>query len=526
MELLMKNIHMCRQGKQAGLPVTLEEDFNVPDVRPDVEQIIQSKERIVVEQTRAENGRVVTAGFLEVSILYMDDTKDRQLHRLDTKLPFDERIAMEGLEQGETVRLSCTAEDVNVALINSRKLSVRALLGFEASVEEIYDMSAAADIRSDVLVMKQRRKLEMMQIEVQKKDILRLKEEAMIPSGKPNIREILWENIQLRSCRAVQRQEKLSVQGKLFMFVLYRGDDETGSMQWSEQVLPFVGELECGGCSEEMIPDIDMSLAQVELQAREDTDGELRLLHMEGVLELEIRLYRNEEAEILEDLYSPQKKLIAAVSEEEYESLLMKNASRCKASGKIRIQGTKPRILQICHAGGGVKIDKTEIEKDGIRIEGAVPVSILYISAEDSMPFAVLDGVLPFTHFAEVPGIDAGCRFTLRTALDQLSATMADSEEIEVKFTANLDLLVIRPQRQTCICEVEEEDYDPQELAAVPGITGYIVQEGDTLWKIARSYFLTPEQIVKMNQLESEEIKKGDRLILMKNISACSLTEA
>lgn len=49
MELLMKNIHMCRQGKQAGLPVTLEEDFNVPDVRPDVEQIIQSKERIVVE---------------------------------------------------------------------------------------------------------------------------------------------------------------------------------------------------------------------------------------------------------------------------------------------------------------------------------------------------------------------------------------------------------------------------------------------------------------------------------------------
>lgn len=141
-----------------------------------------------------------------------------------------------------------------------------------------------------------------------KMDILRLKEEAVIPSGKPNIREILWENIQLRSCRAVQRQEKLSVQGKLFMFVLYRGDDETGSMQWSEQVLPFEGELECGGCSEEMIPDIDMSLAQVELQAREDTDGELRLLHMEGVIELEIRLYRNEEAEILEDHFTRRRR--------------------------------------------------------------------------------------------------------------------------------------------------------------------------------------------------------------------------
>ena len=141
------------------------------------------------------------------------------------------------------------------------------------------------------------------------------------------------------------------------------------------------------------------------------------------------------------------------------------------------------------------------------------------------MPFAVLDGVLPFTHFAEVPGIDDKCRFTLRTALDQLSASMADSEEIEVKFTVNLDLLVIRPQKQKCICEISEEAYDPEELADVAGITGYIVQEGDTLWKIARSYFLTPAQIVRLNQLESEEIKKGDRLILMKNISGCSLTE-
>ena len=525
MELLMKNIHMCRQGKRAGLPVTLEEDFNVPDVKPDVEQMIQSKERIVVEQTRSENRRVIASGFLEVSILYLGDTKERQLYRMDTKLPFDESIIIEGLKSGEAVRLSCTAEDVNVALINSRKLSVRAVIVFEASAEEIYDISAAADVRSDFQIMKQSRKLEMMQIEVQKKDILRLKEETVIQAGKPNIKEILWENIQLRSCRVVQRKEKLAVQGKIFLFVLYRGEDETGSEQWSEQVLPFEGELECSGCSVEMIPDIEVSLAQTELQPREDTDGERRLLHLEGVLELEIRLYQNEEAEILEDVYSPQKKLIPVVEEELYESLLMKNASRCKTSGKIRIQGTKPRILQICHVTGSVKIDKTQIVQDGIQIEGAVPVSILYISAEDSMPFAVLDGVLPFTHFAEVPGIDDKCRFTLRTALDQLSASMADSEEIEVKFTVNLDLLVIRPQKQKCICEISEEAYDPEELADVPGITGYIVQEGDTLWKIARSYFLTPAQIVRMNQLESEEIKKGDRLILMKNISGCSLTE-
>ena len=45
MEILKKNIHMCRQAKRAVSQITLEEDFNVPDAKPDVEQIIQSKDR-------------------------------------------------------------------------------------------------------------------------------------------------------------------------------------------------------------------------------------------------------------------------------------------------------------------------------------------------------------------------------------------------------------------------------------------------------------------------------------------------
>ena len=54
MELLMKNIHMCRRAKQVEKQVVLEEDLNVPDAKPDVEMIIQSREHVVVEHTRAE----------------------------------------------------------------------------------------------------------------------------------------------------------------------------------------------------------------------------------------------------------------------------------------------------------------------------------------------------------------------------------------------------------------------------------------------------------------------------------------
>lgn len=48
MEVLKKNIHMYRQAKRAVSQITLEEDFNVPDIKPDVEQIIQSKAKTVI----------------------------------------------------------------------------------------------------------------------------------------------------------------------------------------------------------------------------------------------------------------------------------------------------------------------------------------------------------------------------------------------------------------------------------------------------------------------------------------------
>lgn len=524
MELLMKNIHMCRQAKQAGMQITLEDDLNVPDVRPDVELIIQSREKISLGQIRTEKDRLFVDGSMEVAILYMDDTRERQLQRLEAHLPFSTAINMEGLEAGDSVRVHYELEDLNVTLINSRKLAIRGLLSLEASVEEIYDLSAAVEVQSDREICEQRKKLELMQLEVQKKDILRLKEEMQIPSNKPDIGEILWDNIQLRGCRIHIREGVLAAEGTLFLFVLYRSGDEQQTIQWMEQILPFEGEISCSGCREDLIPLIETTLAQAELTAREDTDGEMRTLHLEGTLELEINLYGNEEAEILEDLYSPQQELLLTASEEIYERLIMKNESKCKAGGRIRIQGAKPRILQICNSNGSIRVDKVAIAADdptgvsGVRIEGAIPVSILYISSDDTMPFAVLEGMIPFSHLAEVPGISKECRVSLTSSLDQLTAAMADSEEIEVKAVIGLDLFVVQAEKQRCIHAVEEREYDLQQLEALPGITAYIVQDGDSLWQIAKAYYMTPAQIMEMNELGSETVQKGDCLILMKSV--------
>ena len=55
------------------------------------------------------------------------------------------------------------------------------------------------------------------------------------------------------------------------------------------------------------------------------------------------------------DLYSPARNLLLGTERRLCEQFVMKNASRCKASGKIQVQGAKPQVLQVAHVTGSIR---------------------------------------------------------------------------------------------------------------------------------------------------------------------------
>lgn len=66
------------------------------------------------------------------------------------------------------------------------------------------------------------------------------------------------------------------------------------------------------------------------------------------------------------------------------------------------------------------------------------------------------------------PGISGDCRYYLRTDLEQLSTTMIDSNEIEVKAVINLNAVVLARQEEEIIDEIREEDLDMEKLQSMP----------------------------------------------------------
>ena len=77
-------------------------------------------------------------------------------------------------------------------------------------------------------------------------------------------------------------------------------------------------------------------------------------------------------------------------------------------------------------------------------------------------------------------------------------------------------ILFISIEKEDILQEIQIGELDSQKLEKLPGFAIYFVKKGDTLWQIGKKYYVSVEKIKEINQLTSDEIKAGDRLLIVK----------
>ncbi len=518
MELEKKYLHMGREKGRAAAQITLDDDFNVPDTKPDLIRVIMEKGEVRLDEATLTQDHVWLKGALVFSLLYRSDQDEGKVSSMSGEIPFQESLVIDGAVEQDTVKVKWEMEDLTVGIINSRKLSVKSLVSLRAAIDEAYDEEIVVGAEGDGNVQILEKDLSVMQLFLSRKDTYRFKEEILLPSNKPNIRQTLWKSVQLRGVETRLAEGRIQIKGEALVFVLYEGEEDGGRLQWMETVLPFSGELDCGGSGDGMACDVSYDVAGIELEAKPDYDGEERMLHLEVVLDLEIRIYTEGQERVIEDLYAVNRRISPVYEDAVFERMLLKNASKCKIAEKVSVGKSQEPILQICACEGTAVAEHAEIVEGGVQVEGTLHVSILYVTADDRMPVASIKDILPFHYLIEAPGIHSGCRFQLQAGIDQLAVVMSDSSQAEVKAVLNLDCAVFERQTVKKIAGVEEEPLDLDSLQESPGMIGYIAREGDSLWEIAKENFTTVSDIMRTNQLSGGEVRGGDKILIIKKV--------
>ena len=99
MELTKRYIHMNREKGRASSQITLDDDFNVPDLKPDVMRLVQDRGEIKIEEVAVVPGHIRLAGVLRFQLLYRSDGEERRVSSLSGEIPVQESLAMDGLTE-------------------------------------------------------------------------------------------------------------------------------------------------------------------------------------------------------------------------------------------------------------------------------------------------------------------------------------------------------------------------------------------------------------------------------------------
>lgn len=105
----------------------VESDIIVPENEPDVLVLLALNPRTYINEVFVTEGKIQFEGKLTLDILYLGE-KNGELERIEKEIDYSHVIEDEGIDKRSRCMLVANIENVDYKLVNSRKISMRAVI--------------------------------------------------------------------------------------------------------------------------------------------------------------------------------------------------------------------------------------------------------------------------------------------------------------------------------------------------------------------------------------------------------------
>lgn len=493
--------------------VYVETDIIVPDVKPDILKILHTDMRPVVTNYRCQNSKLLIDGEIYCCVVYL--AEDSAVKSINTVQSFNHAVNIDSAQESMTVFIQCQMESTEHKLINSRKFSLKALVGLDISAERMLDFDVPTDIEDDenscFALKKPFKTYSRLKVGESR---FSFKESLEVPSGKPDIAELISVNAaaQKTDCRVTGN--KLMLQGKCMVHSLYCSG-EHGSIEYMEHEFSFseVVELSCD-CSENSNFTVELTVAEIGSVVLENSDGDSRVLLVEPNVRAVVKCDYSLESDFITDIYSTKKE----IGIERKKVILSELAEEGKVQISIKDTVTRDgnfEISRVYSVSSRPHLSSARCEGSSVFIEGVLDVALMCITNDVSNPICSLFKEIPFSHIMEVSSYPDDVICDVDLFADHVSYNMNMGSEVDLRAVISADVKIIRKQPFEYIVDVKESELQESESNNGYYIRVYFVSDGDTFWNIAKRYRVTVDDIMRINGLESnQELKAGQKIVI------------
>ena len=482
--------------------ILVEGDMIVPDSKPDILNTICTSGVVCIYKKEVLEGKVRIDGNINTYIMYMAEDENDKVRGLSTTLDFSENIQIANASEEMNCKVTTRLKSIEAKVINGRKVGIKAAIEVEVKV---YSNEVVAIVNS----IPNAEGIQTLQENLTVNSLLGMGENKIFAKDtisinvEDNLAEILKANVCICNKDVKISYNKILSKADAEIKIMYLTEDNRIGTVLAR--VPVVGFIDIPDVTEENICDVEYEIRNIVLKPNSVEEHSIYVEIEVGVMAC---VYEEKQISLIQDLYSPsenlefnQRKITTMTDKRE-------NKDTLQIREKVTLEGVGDR--SIIDVDVVPRIEKEHKKDNRIVYEGELELNFILSNSE--LQIDTRTAKIPFDY--SVDNIENGENMETSMEMQVLNQDfiVQDGGVVTCNIDLGMDMNSYRSSNLNVIDEIqtngeiEEEDYS---------IIMYIVKKGDSLWKIAKAFGSTVEDIARTNGIEDENlIMPGQKLFI------------
>ncbi len=484
--------------------VIVEEDFVVPDIKPDILNTICTNGTVCIYKKEVMDGKVKLEGGINAYIMYLADDEQASQRSMNVALEFSKTIDFEVVKTGMILDENVKLKAIECRVINGRKINVKAILDVEIKVSANEDVDFVKEVNNvkDIQLLTNNLKLNSLlgtgNTKVYAKD-------TIVIDSADNLAEIMKVDINIINKETKISYNKVLVKADANVRILYRTEDNR--ICSSSNLIPIMGFID--------MPDItDENLCEVKYEIKnliiKPNNIEEHSIYVEAELEINCNVYQTKDVSIIEDLYSPSVDLV--YKQKQIRAIAQKEIVKDMCNIREKQYISELENKKIYDVTVKPTITNQTVLKNRVMFEGEVELSFLFDLETGNSRLSTKSVTIPFNFSMDCNGITQTSEIETNVEVALQDFIIMPDENIDIKIDLEFMVNLSNNRNINVIQEIEQEEGRTE---ARYSLIIYFVKAGDTLWNIAKKFHSTVSNIAAINKIEDEnKINVGEQLFI------------
>lgn len=492
----------------------LENEISISENMPDIEKIISTEGKIKINSATVHNNSVTVNGDLVHNIIYRSNDEDVSVASMSGKINFTEEIQMDGATEGMEAQVNSYIDYIDSELLSEKNFLIKAVANIDVDLVHKRPVDFISSLESDGSFQAKTKNIVYTDIVSHSTEEITVSDSLELNQSADKVKSILKSDCDAYITNVDIMNDRMLVEGICKVGFLYTEDNNLSTTGYVSEEFPFTHYIELKNSNPDMLRDINVNFNDLSYTIDENYDDEDKIVSFTANFTIDAKLYDTVEKNIILDGYSTDSEIeidsskINLVSTRGIKDVVTKYENNFDV-----MTGT---IKDIYTIDISPKVSEKRVFDNKYVVDGFLDVNLLYLNGDvNKIDRAYVS--MPYTATVDLSDEEKDCDIVSDVKISKCSAYRKGNNSVVVNCDIKVDMKMKKGDEISIISNINE--IGPIDYGKMPSLIFRVVQQGETIWDIAKNYSVSINYLRELNELsEDDALIPGDKIIIARRV--------